>query len=168
MRQETFHNLFALDIPFATILQGIRQGFLVRYAKDTTLVELLRQGNNVIVKEPELSTKPSLGGILAEVTIHPGNVALFERVGIELLVGMAMLHGVRSLDNVLENDGGLSIQCGQVAFLATPSPSLSAKAATLFTQLIEILDGNDGGHDRIDDQVTEMRKFVIRGVDAKA
>jgi hypothetical protein len=59
------HNLSALGFPFETIVHGIVQEFVARYAKDSALSQLLRQWDNVIVKKPQFSLVPAQGGSLS-------------------------------------------------------------------------------------------------------
>ena len=55
----TYHHFAAFFSPFTAILHGINQVFVTGNSKDTTVLELFGQGNNVKVQETNLTLIPA-------------------------------------------------------------------------------------------------------------
>lgn len=63
----TFHNVGALLLPLVTIAHSIAQEFSRGDTKDTTFLQLLSQGGDVEVKEPNLPFGPNLAGLVLDL-----------------------------------------------------------------------------------------------------
>mmetsp|Transcript_9348 Transcript_9348/g.25399 ORF Transcript_9348/g.25399 Transcript_9348/m.25399 type:complete len:215 (-) Transcript_9348:802-1446(-) len=101
-----------------SILKRIVQVLLAVSSKDTALVELASQRDDVVVEKPDLALEPTqrrlrIGTIQLVRPAH-----LLEQPVIPFHVNIEVLHAVadiRSLDEMLDDDGGLAVLCHQTA-----------------------------------------------------
>jgi hypothetical protein len=54
------YNFLSLLLPLSTICLSIVQIFIARNPEDTALLQLVRQRNNIVVKEPKLALVPAI------------------------------------------------------------------------------------------------------------
>ena len=84
-------KLTATIFPFGSVPKGVIQTLIRAHAKNVAILELLRQRDNVRVKEFEFPFVPKLGRIRRTTTLTIGGQNLLKETFIEALVNVPVL-----------------------------------------------------------------------------
>mmetsp|Transcript_30114 Transcript_30114/g.50009 ORF Transcript_30114/g.50009 Transcript_30114/m.50009 type:complete len:205 (-) Transcript_30114:7-621(-) len=167
------NHFFSLVCPFTAILQGVVQILITRHSKHTTLLELLGQRNNVVVKEPKLSCIPSSLGVKWKSTLLVGMDHLCKETFIPLPVDMPVLHSMRDiacLNQVLHDNSGLAIDSILCRFLCSSIVPRFGKGLLppVLSNCLELFIKNIRGKDIVDNNLPEALQFRRSAIDAAA
>lgn len=87
-------DAFALQLPFTQIRLSVAQVLVAGGSKASRVAKLLSQGNNIVLKEPNLALVPSGTGVVARVALHVRIELFLKQATIVLLVDTPVLHAV--------------------------------------------------------------------------
>lgn len=92
--------------PLGTVSDRVVQAFFAGYSKDVDVLQFLRQGDDVVVKELELTLVPEFRRVGFASTLSVRDVHLSKKLSIKALVNVPVLHAmtdIRGLHNVLHH-----------------------------------------------------------------
>lgn len=88
---ELSHHIHTVFLPLCLVLEGIRQVFITRYTKDTTISQLLCQWDNVEVKKAELPLVPKFSWVSFHAAFQISSVELPIKFSIPFSINMPVL-----------------------------------------------------------------------------
>jgi len=102
------------------------QEFIRGNPKDSTILWLLSQWDNVEIKESKLSVVPTVCWVLFHFSVKTGNTWLFKEIMIPFVADMSTLHGVNDVTGL--NDM-LNCNCGFALWRPAMGTSSFARCA---------------------------------------
>jgi len=104
----SFDQSTTLVFPFASVAQGPHQMFVRGHTKDSALLQLVGQGNHIVIKEGQLTMIPKVGRIFTLLMVANGGSALASSFQVAVVgsidflkqtlvpfhIDLPMLHGV--------------------------------------------------------------------------
>jgi hypothetical protein len=146
--------------------QAFTEILVTRDPKHVTILELLSQRNDIVVKEAQLTLVPKRGWIHAHSARTKGKVHFLEQKLVPLAVNVPMLHGmrhVRRLDDVINDNRCLEVDAVFVGDFVGTGEGL---VPTGLAQIVQLLVENVGREDDIDNYLAETKQLLLGVKDA--